>query len=239
MPLTNAESRGYMEHRLAVAGRADGDIFGDDALAEIQRFTGGVPRLINTLADAALMAAFNRDHGSVSAFEIRGAAKQLQWVEYDARVDPGVHPVDNAEEGSIGHIRIEHENAVVADFDLPLGKISLGRSANNDVRVESRFVSRNHCQVVTTAHYSVIEDLQSQNGLSVGSMRVSVHRLQHGDRVQMGDHILVYSRLPLRGRSNTSVFPMRLGAPSGVFDTGQTGLIASVPDAQGGDAADE
>ncbi len=239
MPLTNAESRGYMEHRLAVAGRADGDIFGDDALAEIQRFTGGVPRLINTLADAALMAAFNRDHSSVSAFDIRGAAKQLQWVEYDARVDPGVHPVNNAEEGSIGHIRIEHENAVVADFDLPLGKISLGRSANNDVRVESRFVSRNHCQVVTTAHYSVIEDLQSQNGLSVGSMRVSVHRLQHGDRVQMGDHILVYSRLPLRGRSNTSVFPMRLGAPSGVLDTGQTGLIASVPDAQGGDAADE
>ena len=240
IPLTSAESRGYIEHRLAVAGRSDGEIFGDDALAEIQRFTGGVPRLINTLADAALMAAFNRDHGSVSALEIRGAAKQLQWVEYGARVDPGVHPVDNADEGSIGHIRIEHDNAVAADFDLPLGKVSLGRSANNDVRVESRFVSRNHCQVVTTAHYSVIEDLQSQNGLSVGSMRVSVHRLQHGvTGCSSGDHILVYGRLPLRGRSNTNVFPKRLGAPSGVFDTGQTGLIASVPDAQGGDAADE
>jgi hypothetical protein len=32
---------------------------------------------------------------------------------------------------------------------------------------------------------------------------------------------------------------MRLGAPLGVFDTGQTGLIASVPDAEGGEAADE
>jgi hypothetical protein len=228
-----------MEHRLAVAGRADGEIFGDDSLAEIQRFTGGVPRLINTLADAALMAAFNRDHNTVSAFEIRSAAKQLQWVEFDARVDRGVQPANDAEEGSIGHIRIEHENAVVADFDLPLGKISLGRSPNNDVKIESRFVSRNHCQVITTAHYCVIEDLQSQNGLTVGSRRVSVHRLQHGDRVQMGEHILIYSRLPLRGRTNASAFPMRLGATTGALDTGQTGLIASVPDAQSGGAVDE
>jgi general secretion pathway protein A len=238
-PLSAAESQGYIEHRLAVAGRAGGGIFGHDALEEIQRFTGGVPRLINTLADAALMAAFNRDHNSVSAFEIRNAAKQLQWVEYEARVDRGAHAPTEAEEGSIGHVRIEHENMVVADFDLPLGKISLGRSPNNDVKIESRFVSRNHCQVVTTAHYSVIEDLQSQNGLTVGSRRVSVHRLQHGDRVQMGEHILVYTRLPLRGRPNISAFPMRLGGPSGVVDTGQTGLIASVPEANGGGPTDE
>jgi len=237
--LTAVESQSYIEHRLAVAGRAGGDIFGADALSEIQRFTGGVPRLINTLADAALMAAFNRDHNSVSAFEIRGAAKQLQWVEYDARADRNEHPAVDAVEGSIGHIRIEHENAVVAEFDLPLGRISLGRSPNNDVRIDSRFVSRNHCRVVTTAHYSVIEDLQSQNGLTVGPLRVSVHRLQHGDRVQMGEHILAYTRLPVRGRLNSSALPLRLGAPSGASDTGQTGVIASAPGAGSGDSTDQ
>jgi type II secretory pathway predicted ATPase ExeA len=230
LPLTMDETRGYLEHRLTVAGRAGGGIFAEDVLAEIQRYTGGVPRLINTLADAALMAAFNRDHSSISAFDIRGAAKQLQWVEYDARANRHERPTADADEGSIGHIRIEHQGATVAEFDLPLGKITMGRSPSNDVAIESRFVSRNHCRVVTTAHYSVIEDLQSQNGLMVDSRRVSVHRLHHGDRVQMGEHILVYSRLPSRGRSSVETFPLRLGGASSIgSDTGQTGLIASIP----------
>lgn len=232
LPLTTDETRGYLEHRLTVAGRAGGGIFAEDALAEIQRFTGGVPRLINTLADAALMAAFNRDHTSISAFDIRGAAKQLQWVEYDARAHRNEQPAADVEDGSIGHIRIEHQGATVAEFDLPPGKITMGRSPSNDVTIESRFVSRNHCRLVTTAHYSVIEDLQSQNGLMVDSRRVSVHRLHHGDRVQMGEHILAYSRLPARGRSNVVAFPLRLGAASAGSDTGQTGLIVSIPAAK-------
>jgi type II secretory pathway predicted ATPase ExeA len=230
-PLTARDTRGYIEHRLAVAGRAGGGMFGDDAFVEIHRFTGGVPRLINTLADAALMSAYTRNHDSVSAFEIREAAKQLQWVEFEARIDRAEPPAKAVEEASIGHIRIEHDNKLVAEFDLPPGKISMGRSPNNDVTIDSRFVSRNHCRVVTTAHYSVIEDLQSQNGLIVASRRVSVHRLQHGDTVQMGEHTLTYTRSPLRAAANTAAFPMRLRSPSGACETGQTGVIASLSNA--------
>jgi hypothetical protein len=147
----------------------------------------------------------------------------------DARVDPGVHPVNNAEEGSIGHIRIEHENAVVADFDLPLGKISLGRSPTTTSGGEPLRQPQS-LPVVTTAHYSVIEDLQGQNGLSVGSMRVSVHRLQHVTGADGRTHPGV-SRLPLRGGPIRASFPCVWARRRGL-DTGQTGLIASVPDAQ-------
>jgi general secretion pathway protein A len=238
VPLTARETRGYVEHRLGIAGRVGGGIFGDDAFVEIQRFTGGVPRLINALADAALMAAYNRNHDSVSAFEIREAAKQLQWVEYEARTDRGEPPVRTVEEASIGHIRIEHDNKVVAEFDLPLGKINLGRSPNNDVTIDSPFVSRNHCRVVTTAHYSVIEDLQSQNGLAVASRRVSVHRLQHGDRVQLGEHTLTYTRSTLRAQVNAAALPVRLRSPSGVCETGQTGVIASFSNASARETPD-
>jgi pSer/pThr/pTyr-binding forkhead associated (FHA) protein len=195
-----------------------------------------MPRLINTLADASLMAAFNRNHDTVTAIDIRGAAKQLQWVEYDARADRVESPSDAVDEASIGHIRIEHANSVVAEFDLPVGKISLGRSPNNDVTIDSRYVSRNHCRLVTSAQYSVIEDLQSQNGIVVGARRVSVHRLLHGDRVQMGEHTLTYTRVPLRTERDASVLPLSLVSSSGVPDTGQTGLIPSVSDA--GDSKD-
>jgi general secretion pathway protein A len=229
-PLTADETRNYIEHRLRIAGRVGGGVFGDDAFAEIQRFTGGVPRLVNTLADAALMAAFNRNHNAVGAPEIRGAAKQLQWVEFKAREDSGA-PSNVVEEALIGHVRIEYQNAVVAEFDLPVGKITLGRSADNDVRIDSRYVSRNHCRIVTTAHYSAIEDLQSQNGLVVASRRVSVHRLHHGDRVQMGEHTLTYTLAPLLGQRKTDAFPLSLASPSGIPDTGQTGLIVLAPGA--------
>jgi general secretion pathway protein A len=238
VPLTARETRGYVEHRLAIAGRVGSGVFCEDAFVEIQRFTGGVPRLINTLADAALMAAYGRNHDCVSAFEIREAAKQLQWVEYEARTDRGEPPMKAIEEASIGHIRIEHDNKVVAEFDLALGKINLGRSQNNDVMIDSCFISRNHCRVVTTAHYSVIEDLQSQNGLSVASRRVSVHRLQHGDRVQIGEHTLTYTRSPLRAHAHAVVFPVRLRSTSGVCETGQTGVIASLSNASARDTPD-
>ena len=231
LPLTAEETRNYIEHRLRVAGRLGGAIFSEDALAEMHRFTGGVPRLINTLADAALMAAFNRSHDTVTPVEVRGAANQLQWVEFNARAEGGDAKAPVVDERSVGHIRIEHNQAAVAEFDLPLGTLSLGRATNNDVRIDSRYVSRNHCRIVTTAQYSVIEDLQSQNGLMVASRRVSVHRLRHGDRVQLGEHILTYTLSPLLGTPKTQSFPLNLGAGPNPSDTGQTGLIAALPGA--------
>jgi general secretion pathway protein A len=228
-PLTTDETKNYIDHRLRVAGRTGGAIFSDDAIAEIHRFTGGVPRLINTLADTALIAAFNRNHGTVTAVEIRAATQQLQWVEYDARADRRDSAVNGAGEESLGHISIEYENATAAEFDLPLGRLSLGRSQNNDVRINSRYISRNHCRVLTTAQFSVIEDLQSQNGITVGSLRVSVHRLQHGEKVMIGDHTLTYTRSPLSGPRKTGTFPLCVKSASALSDNGQTGLIASGP----------
>jgi pSer/pThr/pTyr-binding forkhead associated (FHA) protein len=82
--------------------------------------------------------------------------------------------------------------------------------------------------VVTTAHYSVIEDLQSQNGLIVASRRVSVHRLQHGDRVHLGEHTLIYTRSTPAAQLKAAAFPVRPRSPSGACETGQTGVIASL-----------
>src|SRR5271169_6743162 len=53
--LTEAESRSYIQHRLDVAGAENRELFAADTFAEIYRYTGGVPRLINTLCDTAMM----------------------------------------------------------------------------------------------------------------------------------------------------------------------------------------
>lgn len=49
----------YINHRLKIAG-AERIIFDDDAIPVIHRFTGGVPRLINTICDNCLFEAFMR-----------------------------------------------------------------------------------------------------------------------------------------------------------------------------------
>jgi pSer/pThr/pTyr-binding forkhead associated (FHA) protein len=51
-------------------------------------------------------------------------------------------------------------------------------------------VSRHHCQIVSTASGTVIEDLNSTNGIYVRSRRVRRHTLSDGDVVTIGKHEL-------------------------------------------------
>ncbi len=78
--------------------------------------------------------------------------------------------------------------------EIPLrpGRVIVGRTPDNDVHIDSRFISRHHCQVITTTHSCVVEDLNSTNGIFVKSNRVRRHLLNDGDVVLIGKHELIY-----------------------------------------------
>jgi type II secretory pathway predicted ATPase ExeA len=78
-PLNYREMREYTEHRLRVAGNEDNSLIEDDAFAPIYRYTGGIPRLINTLCESALLCAFAEDKQTVDAQDVMSAAKELNW----------------------------------------------------------------------------------------------------------------------------------------------------------------
>ena len=63
---------------------------------------------------------------------------------------------------------------------------------HNDVQVDSKYISRHHCQITTTAEGSVLEDLNSTNGVYVKSKRVRRHHLNDGDVVVLGKHEIMY-----------------------------------------------
>ena len=86
--LSEAETKSYIQHRLDVAGAGDREIFAPDTYTEVYRYCGGVPRLINTLCDTAMMAAYTADRGAVTRADIISAVRELQWVEYSARPRP-------------------------------------------------------------------------------------------------------------------------------------------------------
>ena len=57
-PLTPDEVRAYVRFRLRVAGGRDLDLFTDQALARIAKYSDGIPRVVNALADHALLIGY-------------------------------------------------------------------------------------------------------------------------------------------------------------------------------------
>ncbi len=87
-PLSADETTGYVRHRLRVAG-ATAEVFTPRALREINRISGGVPRIVNVVADRALLGAFTREEHRVGATLVRRAASEVYgrpmaapWVNY-------------------------------------------------------------------------------------------------------------------------------------------------------------
>lgn len=82
--LTAAETRDYIAHRLGVAGGTRA-LFASDALALVYDYTGGIPRLINTLCDTALMCAYADDLPAVTRVALEAAVAELQWPRFSQR----------------------------------------------------------------------------------------------------------------------------------------------------------
>ena len=200
--LTQAEMTAYIQHRLEVAGGGDRQIFAEDTFPELFRYTGGVPRLVNTLCDTSMMAAYTASRDVVTVDDIKEAVEELQWVEYAARphhnleVLPEFSPqraaLADAAQPVLGRMLVATDGRTVQEISLHIGRVIVGRTPDNDLQVDSRFVSRHHCQIVTTPNSCVIEDLNSTNGIYVKSKRVRRHYLNDGDVVVLGKHELIY-----------------------------------------------
>ena len=80
MPLSNNEISEYIYHRLKVAG-SGGDIkFSDDAIEMIYKYSGGIPRLINTVCDKALLSAYVVETKYIDAVNIEKCIKEIEGV---------------------------------------------------------------------------------------------------------------------------------------------------------------
>jgi general secretion pathway protein A len=203
--LSGSETAAYIDHRLEVAGSQGRRIFAPDTYPAIYRYTGGVPRLINTLCDTCMMAAFGRDQDTVTAADLDAAIRELQWVEHQTQPKhlraPSVEQPASSNQASgqtVGRILVAHEGKTVMERELKPGRMVIGRTADNDLQIDSKFISRHHCQIVTQTHACVIEDLNSTNGIFVRSKRVRRHNMNDGDVVHIGKHEIMYidERIP-------------------------------------------
>ncbi|HHQ47687.1 MAG TPA: AAA family ATPase [Acidobacteria bacterium] len=80
-PLSRPETEAYILHRLNVAGSNGRPAFTPWALRSIHRYSGGVPRLINAVCDATLLAGFADGSDVLSWHQVRRAIASLEGRE--------------------------------------------------------------------------------------------------------------------------------------------------------------
>jgi type II secretory pathway predicted ATPase ExeA len=205
--LSADDTQSYVLHRLVVAGSQGREIFQPACYPIIYRYTGGVPRLINTLCDTAMLAASNDERDQVLPEDIQAAIEELRWSEFVVRTAAGMHaPAIHgrgaphaeqhaAEPGSgapLARLLLISEGHTVGEHALQRGRLIIGRASDADLRIDNRAISRYHCQIVSNNRLSVIEDLNSTNGIYIKDKRLRRHNLNDGDVIALGTHQLMY-----------------------------------------------
>jgi hypothetical protein len=65
-------------------------------------------------------------------------------------------------------------------------KTSVGRTPDNDLQIDAKFISRHHAVILVGPVHTLIEDLNSTNGVQVNGRRITRHSLKDGDMVLFG-----------------------------------------------------
>lgn len=89
-PLSDAEVRGYLVHRLRAAGADCDSVMAADAVAALHDCSGGIPRVINGLCNSAMASSAERQQSSVTAADVRHVARE-EFGCADDTAQPGAN----------------------------------------------------------------------------------------------------------------------------------------------------
>jgi hypothetical protein len=110
-------------------------------------------------------------------------------------------------------------------FELsPARRIAIGRHDSNDLQLASRTVSNFHAEIIHEDGELVLRDLGSTNGTFVNDEAINEARLKIGDRLRVGNYILMVHLEHQKG--NKDGF-FRYRRQSGCFVVGASGNLIS------------
>lgn len=116
-PLDFEETREYIKFRVNKAGQKL-DVFTLDAIKKMYELTGGVPRLLNVLADTALTCGYADGFYAISARQVEEAKGELGWDRH-----PPVTP-NNRKPKSSGKVVELQRGASTGEFQASKDVVS-------------------------------------------------------------------------------------------------------------------
>ena len=213
-PFTAAETRSFIRWRIDAADTADmGRIFDFEAITLIHELCEGIPDGIEALTCAALELADQKDVVPVTTDIVVAASREigLEDILEKSGIRPAATDVKSLD--NIPTLKVPKPAVLVVAckgetinrLKLTKPRLSIGRSPENDIVINSPFVSRQHAAIIRDGLETAVIDLESRNGTRVNSKRVRARTLCNGDEVMIGFHSIRFedpeavSRVSLNG----------------------------------------
>lgn len=159
-PLNEQETVAYIKHRMRVAGARQSH-FNRGALKALYRRSGGVPRLINIIADRALAGAYAQEKEQVNAALVHAAADEVQPSEnrVSQRSGLGYAFAALAVLGLSGLILAWQQDWLIADPE-PVTQVDQGGQTNDQTNDQTN--SQINGQINGQANESIIQNKTDQ-----------------------------------------------------------------------------
>jgi chromosome segregation ATPase len=79
-------------------------------------------------------------------------------------------------------------------------KTSVGRTPDNDLQIDAKYISRHHAVILAGPAHTIIEDLNSTNGVLINGRRITRQTLKDGDAVVIGKTVFRFAVRPVAER---------------------------------------
>jgi len=113
-------------------------------------------------------------------------------------------------------------------FEFRSGPVALGRDNSNAVQLHDNEVSRRHAELRLDPKGYRLVDLGSSNGTFVNDQRIDRTVLRSGDRVQVGETVLVFQGDPVIQRDLTARVDLLARSPDD-----RSAILRSIPSGEG------
>lgn len=126
--------------------------------------------------------AFAEFEGSIAGESTRIDESDLLSEQSTAILDEGPR---------LPYLFVEAGKDAGKEYALQEGETSIGRGIDNDVILADVSVSRRHVRVLREGAIITLRDLGSGNGTQLNGRRAHVETMQEGDRIEIGETVLV------------------------------------------------
>jgi chromosome segregation ATPase len=190
----------------AQISRVEGDLRHRDS--RVDELTRGAEslQLKLTQAEKALAESQEQVHQMESDAHANAAVlgNIQQSIQRLGREDSGARPaVVDAPLESLARLFVR-QDAGSEVVHVLTRRTTIGRTPDNDIQIDTSFVSRHHAVVLASTKHTIVEDLNSTNGVLVNGRRVNRQPLHDGDLVQIGKTEFRYQLKPLGHTGNPS-----------------------------------
>ncbi len=182
-PLNEFETTDYLYEKLRAGGCIDPqNVIPEAVCDEFYVASGGWPGILDRLV---LLALAKASHCPLKKSHVeRPVLPDLESGGFEAAEKGG----DGSSKADTPELIMTSNGRTLANLTMQRPRLIIGRSDHNDLRIDSKFISRHHALLIRHGKATFLMDLNSTNGTFVNSKRVSNQVMMHNDIITLGNH---------------------------------------------------